>query len=284
MYHPNTNVSKNKEIPENWLQLNHLVQRQHLLPTGLLLLAAFCIMISIFFPYWRMELDAPQYPEGLNITLYVNKVSGDIAEIDVLNHYIGMRPLEQAAVLERTLSIFAVLAMAFAVIGATFVHNKWAVLLTLPIIGYPFIFLADLYFWLMTFGQNLDPTAALSSSVEPFVQPIVGTKAIANFYSTGILDIGFYIACLAVFVVLLGLYFHRKMYKPFLISPQEAYEIQNLSMTKLQQAAKKDGIHSAQLMEYLRQKYCELCKKDQVDKFSFTNVIETARKDLYGKE
>jgi hypothetical protein len=229
-------------------------------------------------------LEAPQYPEGLILTLYVNKVSGDITEIDVLNHYIGMKPLSQAGILERTLSVVAIIVMALAVTGATFVYKKWAIFLTLPIIVYPLIFLADLYFWLWTFGQNLDPTAALSSSVGPFVQPVVGRKVIANFVSTGTLDIGFYIACFAVFLVLLGLYFHRRMYKHFLISPQEAYEIRNLSITELQRTAKKEGIHSAQLMEYIRQKYCELCKRDKVDEFSMSNIMKTAKKDIYGKE
>ena len=69
----------------------------YLLPTLLLSLAAILLIISIFFPYWNMKLEAPQYPKCLFVTAYVNRLEGDVKEIDGLNHYIGMRPLEEAA-------------------------------------------------------------------------------------------------------------------------------------------------------------------------------------------
>jgi hypothetical protein len=168
--------------------------------------------------------------------------------------------------------------MGFVVTGAIFVYNKWAVLLTLPVLTYPLIFIGDLYFWLRTFGQNLDPSAALSSSVEPFTQPIVGSKAVANFVSTGILDVGFYLACLAAVFVIIGLYFHRKIYKPMITLPQDAYSTRNFSIMKLELEAKKKGVYSSDLMEHLRQKYCELCKKDRVDEFSMGKLIENAKR------
>lgn len=185
-----------------------------MLPTVFLGLAAFCLIISIFLPYWQMELDAPQYPQGLGVTAYVNRLEGDVREIDGLNHYIGMRPLEEAAQLERSLSIFLIAVISLLIVAAIFIHTKWAALLALPALLYPVIFLADLYFWLRNFGQNLDPTAALSNTIQPFTPPVLGEGLIGQFRTIASPDSGLYLAFLASFLILLGLYFHRRAYKP----------------------------------------------------------------------
>jgi hypothetical protein len=186
----------------------------YLLPTVFLGLAAFCLIVSIFLPYWQMELDAPQYPQGLGVTAYVNRLEGDVAEIDGLNHYIGMRPLEEAAQLERSLSIFLIAVTSLLIIAAIFIHTRWAALLALPALLYPVIFLADLYFWLRNFGQNLDPTAALSSTIQPFTPPVLGEGLIGQFRTIASPDSGLYLAFLASFLILIGLFFHRRAYKP----------------------------------------------------------------------
>ncbi len=82
---------------------------RYLAPAFILTIARILLLISIFLPYWHMELRAPQYPDGLYVTAYVNRLTGDVKEIDGLNHYIGMRPLEDAAKLERMLSITALI-------------------------------------------------------------------------------------------------------------------------------------------------------------------------------
>jgi copper chaperone NosL len=84
-----------------------------------------------------MELEAPQYPNGLFLTAYVNHLTGDVREIDGLNHYIGMRPLGEAAAFERAASVWMIIAMFLLVEGAAFIHSKWAVLLAIPAITFP---------------------------------------------------------------------------------------------------------------------------------------------------
>jgi len=185
-----------------------------MLPTILLGLAAVCLILSIFLPYWNMTLEAPQYPKGLTVRTYVNRLEGDVAEIDGLNHYIGMRPLEEAAQLERSLSIVLIGATALLVVAAIFIHSKWAALLALPAVLYPFIFMADMYYWLRNFGQNLDPTAALSNYIEPFTPTVLGEGLIGQFRTVASLGPGFYLAALASILILVGLYFQRRAYKP----------------------------------------------------------------------
>jgi len=187
---------------------------QFLLPTILLGLAVLLLAISVLLPYWKMRLNAPQYPNGLRVTAYLNRLEGDVREIDGLNHYIGMRPLAEAAQLERSLSIVAVISLAMLVAGAIYIHNRWAAVLSLPALLFPFIFLGDLQFWLARFGTNLDPTAPLSSSIEPFIPPVLGKGFVGQFSTVATPGAGLILAAIASCTVLLGLYFHRRAYKP----------------------------------------------------------------------
>ncbi len=165
-------------VPEDTSETD---KQNYRIPTILFVVAALLLLVSIFLPYWKMTLLAPQYPGGLHVTAYVNELTGDVTEIDGLNHYIGMRPLNEAAKLERSVSIFAIGALALLVLAAIFVHTKWVVLLVLPAIFMPVVFLLDLQFWLRDFGLNLDETAALSSAIDPFVPKVLGSGMIAQF-------------------------------------------------------------------------------------------------------
>jgi len=184
------------------------------LPAVALSIARILLLASIFLPYWHMELVAPQYPDGLFITAYVNRLEGDVQEIDGLNHYIGMRPLEDAAAMERFASVWAIVAMVLMVEGALFVHSRWAVLLTLPAALFPFAFLGDLQFWMAHFGQNLDPTAPLSSSVKPFTPTILGEGGIGQFRTFAEMGIGLWLAFASSLATLVALVLHRRAFKP----------------------------------------------------------------------
>lgn len=187
---------------------------QYRLPTILLGLAALLLVVSVFLPYWKMTLLAPQYPGGLEVQVYVNRMTGDVHEIDGLNHYIGMRPLGEAAQLERAISIMAILVLGLLVGSAVFIHTKWAALMALPAVLMPYLFLADMYFWMRHFGLNLDPHAPLSSAIKPFVPPIWGEGLVGQFKTIASFQIGLWLAFLAGFLILAGLYFHRKAFKP----------------------------------------------------------------------
>src|SRR5690625_4499797 len=56
-----------------------------------LVVAAILIVIAVQVPWWKMDFFAPQYPEGLDIIVYPDEVTGDIDIINNLNHYIGMK-------------------------------------------------------------------------------------------------------------------------------------------------------------------------------------------------
>ena len=162
-----------------------LVSKVMLLIVGLLFIA------SLFLPLWRIELDAPQYPEGLTLQLHANKIGGDVAIINGLNHYIGMATLHTENFFEFTILpyIFGTLALfAFALI---FINKKKAVLIYF-ITYVLFIILSaiDFYRWNYEYGHNLDPNAAIIVPGMAYQPPLLGFKQLLNFGAYSIPDVG----------------------------------------------------------------------------------------------
>ncbi len=193
---------------------------RYLLPTLFFSAAAVLLLIALFVPWWQLTLHAPQYPAGLSVEAYINHLDGDVAEIDGLNHYIGMRPLGEAAAFERSIAMVGVVGLALLILAAIFVHSRWVLLLTLPALLLPAIFLIDLQFWLWNFGNNLDPAAPLSSSVDPFTPPVLGEGVIAQFRTVSLPDYGLTLSIIASGLILIGLIFHRRAYKPLVDKSQ----------------------------------------------------------------
>src|SRR5829696_558281 len=60
----------------------------------LLAITALALVTSYFVPLWQILMWAPQYPEGLEMKIWINTLSGQVKTISALNHYIGMRTIE----------------------------------------------------------------------------------------------------------------------------------------------------------------------------------------------
>src|SRR3990167_3046799 len=86
---------------------------------GLSLAAAALFGVAFFFPWWRLWLFAPQYPKGLEISISLTGVAGDVRELNILNHYIGMKGLDLAAVTERRFAAQGVGLVALLAICVT---------------------------------------------------------------------------------------------------------------------------------------------------------------------
>jgi len=127
--------------------------------------AALLLIVSLLLPYWVLRLDAPQFPNGLTITAYVNRLTGDVGELEGLNHYVGLGSFQDAATFERSIAIAAIVMLAGLLIASFLIHSRWVLLLVLPALLFPFIFLIDLQFWLWDFGHHLDPAAPLAKAV-----------------------------------------------------------------------------------------------------------------------
>ncbi len=170
------------------------------LPSAFFLVAAVLLIVSIAVPYWGLVLEAPQYPGGLRVRVFVNYMTGDedpkldeVHEIDGLNHYIGMQSLYEAAKFERSIAIPAVIAMIILLVVAALWRRRWTWLLAIPALSFPVVFLVDLGFWMNYYGQNLDPSAPLSSAIHPFSPPVLGEGVIGQFKTIAYVDTGWYI-------------------------------------------------------------------------------------------
>src|SRR3989304_6194539 len=82
-------------------KLFHIPNPPWLIPA---FIATALLLLAMFLPLWRMELVAPQYPAGLTMYAYGDRFEGEtkgyydgfdaVKEINGLNHYIGMKPIE----------------------------------------------------------------------------------------------------------------------------------------------------------------------------------------------
>ncbi|MDQ7820080.1 MAG: cytochrome C [Armatimonadota bacterium] len=164
------------------------------------LAAAALLGLSLLMPYWRVTLYAPQYPGGLRADIYLTRVGGDAREIDILNHYIGMKSLSLAAPLERRLAVPLVLGGVLAV-GSAPLFGRLGLLLQAPAVVFPVGVVADLAYWLWRFGHSLDPSAPIR--VEPFMPPVIGRGTVMQFTTVAAPRWGF---LLAVATAALALY------------------------------------------------------------------------------
>ncbi len=160
---------------------------------GLALAAIGLYVGSLFVPWWDITLFAPQYPKGLSLHIGLRSVTGDVREIDILNHYIGMAGLENAAPFERHYAIWGVGLLGFLVLAFTLLPGKrlsW--LLLVPAVAFPVTFLADSFYWLYRFGHHLDPHAPLR--FKPFTPHLFGIGIIGQFHTDAVPDFGFFFA------------------------------------------------------------------------------------------
>ena len=98
-----------------------------MLRSSRVLIATASILLGLVFvfPLWRIELQAPQYPEGLGLFIKISDITGvkkhDLQNINGLNHYIGMKAIEPDSIPElRFMPVFvAVMIAAGLLVAAT---------------------------------------------------------------------------------------------------------------------------------------------------------------------
>jgi hypothetical protein len=154
-------------------------------PRALLVAAALLLLPVYFLPLWKMTMFAPQYPEGLHLEIHAYKLEGgnggqDIKEINLLNHYIGMKDLTAADFTEFKWMPFVVVVLALLFLRAP-IHGKMSSLLDVFVV---FLYFGLFSLWsfaykLYRYGHDLAPTAAVK--VDPFMPPLFGHKKLANF-------------------------------------------------------------------------------------------------------
>ncbi|HEX2638860.1 MAG TPA: hypothetical protein VHL81_17155, partial [Gemmatimonadales bacterium] len=165
------------------------ISRWVIATVSLLLLAVFVT------PLWRIDLVAPQYPEGIGLRIWIDRITGlkpnDLNSLNGLNHYIGMRAIVPESIPELRLMPYLlagaiVAGLLVALVGRRPLLYVWAVLFSLgAIVG-----LADFWKWGYTYGHDLDPHAAIKVPGMSYQPPVIGSRQLLNFHATSWPGIG----------------------------------------------------------------------------------------------
>jgi copper chaperone NosL len=179
-------------------------------PRALLLAAVVLLLPCYVFPLYNMTMFAPQYREGLRLHIYSYKLTGghegqDVKEINVLNHYIGMKDLAIDDFTEFKWIPFVVGGLGLLFLR-TAVLGKMAHLVDVLVI-YLYFGLFSLWsfaFKMYWYGHHLSPTAAVK--VAPFTPPLFGFRRLANFEVYSYPALGSYALLAVAFLLALALY------------------------------------------------------------------------------
>jgi len=180
----------------------------------LIVLAALIIIPALFLPLWSLEFWSQQYPEGLEMYVYTHKLESgddgnDLVEINILNHYIGMKAIEAEDFSEFKWLPLALLIFIFIAFRAA-VFGKMGKLVDAVFLFVYFGIYSLWTFWyrLYTYGHNLDPRAPVN--LEPFMPPVFGYKPVGQFKVWSYPEAGGYLLGVFVLLLLAAMWLSRK--------------------------------------------------------------------------
>jgi copper chaperone NosL len=141
---------------------------------------------------------APQYPEGLEMKIWIDDLTGNVKLISGLNHYIGMRSIEREMFPEFDYMIYIVGSLiAFGLLTAGVGKRILLWLFSGLIVACGIAALIDFYLWGYDYGHNLDPRAPIVVPGMSYQPPLIGTKQLLNFTAYSGPDIGGWIFLVA---------------------------------------------------------------------------------------
>lgn len=149
--------------------------------------AAGLLVLTYLFPIWSITLEAPQYPEGIGLEIWIDTIQGqkkhDLNNINNLNHYIGMKRIVPEAIPELRWMPWIIgglmgLGVAAALSGKRVLLYTWVVLFLIAAVAG----LVDFYLWEYDYGHNLDQeTAIIKIPGMNYQPPLIGSKKLLNF-------------------------------------------------------------------------------------------------------
>jgi copper chaperone NosL len=181
----------------------------------LMAILSLCVITVYYVPAWRIDLFAPQYPEGLVLKIWLNTLAGDVDVINGLNHYIGMKKLSvemfpEFKYLVYLVGAFIVYGLAIAITGSRRLLLSY---LAVSAVG-GLLAMYDFYQWGYDYGHNLNPEAPIKVPGMGYQPPLIGHKKLMNFDAYSMPDIGGYVV-VAVVVIAAVIWFveYRKSLK-----------------------------------------------------------------------
>jgi len=180
--------------------------------------AALLLILVFFFPIWKISLQAPQYPEGLGLHIWINQVTGEnyhnLESINGLNHYIGMKKITPDSIPELKIMPTIIIFMILFGLFASFKGSKklvvvWILLFViLAVAG-----LVDFYMWEYNYGHDLNPNAPIKIPGMYYQPPLLGSEKLLNITATSIPYIGTWIIGITIMLALGALYLNSEKNK-----------------------------------------------------------------------
>lgn len=172
-----------------------------------------------FLPMWNITLEAPQYPTPLGMDIYITKLAdtnpNDIKNINLMNHYVGMKyipeHIPEFSIFPWVVGLMVVMGFVFGFAGWHKMYLAWFILfIILGTIG-----MYDFYLWEYDYGHSLSPQAAIKfttpdGSPMAYQPPLIGSKKILNFNAHSYPRIGAYLMFLGMLLSLLAFYLGNK--------------------------------------------------------------------------
>lgn len=182
-----------------------------------LFLSTVLLTASLFVPIWRIDLDAPQYPEGLNLLIYANKLGGNVDIINGLNHYIGMKTLHAEDFIEFTVLPYCIGFFAlFSLIAFLASRPKVLYALFASFAAFGVLAVVDFWRWEYNYGHNLDPNAAIIVPGMAYQPPLIGFKQLLNFGAFSIPDLGGWMFVVSGGLMLFAVLYEAGFFKRFM--------------------------------------------------------------------
>ncbi len=167
-------------------------------------------------PIWYVALEAPNYPketfpEGIPVYYHFDGFSGDVHEMNTINHYIGMDPMERGAPYLRALAPYALVLVALLMVYYILYDSKILDLLMLIPVFLPVIFLGFYAYWLYWFGHHMHSWGAFK--IKPFMPTVFGDGKVAQFTTHSYPTTGFWLLLAISLFSLLAIISRRKARK-----------------------------------------------------------------------
>jgi len=155
-----------------------------------MIIAAMLPLALFIFPLWKITLEAPQYPTPLGMYIHINDFADvnphDIKNINIMNHYVGMKYIPEAIPEFKIFPIGIIITSVLGLIIGIFGNYKWFLgwLILMCVLSAAGLY--DFYIWEHDYGHNLDPKAIMKftnpdGTIMGFQPPLFGSKDILNF-------------------------------------------------------------------------------------------------------
>ncbi|MEO5817321.1 MAG: nitrous oxide reductase accessory protein NosL [Gemmatimonadaceae bacterium] len=172
--------------------------------------AGLLMLVLFFVPLWRIQLHAPQYPEGLGMLIRVNTITGleptDLNNINGLNHYIGMKAIEPDGIpvlryMPWVVGMLALFGVVTALVGRRALLMGWIGAFGLAGAAG----LVEFYLWSYDYGHNLAADAVIKVPGMTYQPPLIGSKQLLNINASSWPDVGGWLALVAFVMAVVAL-------------------------------------------------------------------------------